>query len=198
MTLRLDENREPALFYKSNFKSDTMAAAKIATFGVALSVLQEPTAENLESDRIKYSVHDHFEAGTLGNLGNNASTLLTGILKGQNTETVNKRNLNLPIYGRAYCKTTDGLVLVGNLVERSLLQQLEGVDQLIPSLSANQVDAVVSMYDSFKTVLQEQALPGITEAVQKKEAGTLKILILGNSHSLDATNLLYGWTMTRR
>ena len=191
MTLRLDENREPALFYKSNFKSDTMAATKIATFGVALSVLQEPTAENLESDRIKYSVHDHFEAGTLGNLGNNASTLLTGILKGQNTEAVNKRNLNLPIYGRAYCKTTDGLVLVGNLVERSLLQQLEGVDQLIPSLSANQVDAVVSMYDSFKTVLQEQALPGITEAVQKKEAGTLKILILGNSHSLDATNLLY-------
>ena len=194
MTLRVDnteDRQEPGLYYKSDFKADAMAAEKIATFGVALSVRQEPTAENLESGWIKYSVHDHFEAGVLGNLGNNASTLLTGILKNVNTDKTNVRNLNMPIYGRAYAKTADGQVLVGNLVERSLLQQLQAIDQIVPSLAEVQVTGVVKMYNKFDQILSGYEIPGIKEAVETEEEGTLKILVLGNSHGLDATNLLY-------
>ncbi|MBQ8751901.1 MAG: hypothetical protein IJZ13_02220, partial [Clostridia bacterium] len=70
MTLRVDnteDRQEPGLYYKSDFKADEKAAPQIATFGVALSVMQKPTTENLESDRVKYSVHDHFEGGADGN-----------------------------------------------------------------------------------------------------------------------------------
>ena len=193
MTLRVDntdDKQEPGLYYKSDFKADEKAAPQIATFGVALSVMQKPTAENLESDRVKYSVHDHFEGGADGNLGHNSSTLLTGILKSANADKVNERNLNMPIYGRAYAKTADGQVLMGNLVERSLLQQLQAIDGIVPSLAEIQVTGVVKLYNKFD-ILENCQLPGIKEAVETHEEGTLKVLLLGNSHGLDATNLLY-------
>ena len=194
MTLRVDntdDKQEPGIYYKSDFKADEKAAPMIATFGVALSVMEAPTAQNLESENVRYSAHDHFEAGALGNLGNNASTLLTGILKEANSKAKNNRNLNLPIYGRAYAKTSDGQVLVGNLVERSLLQQLQAIDQIVPSLAEVQVTGVVKMYNKFDEVLENQAIPGIKTAAETEEEGTLKVLVLGNSHGLDATNLLY-------
>ena len=189
MTLSVDEQGVPNLYYKSNFKADEMAAEKIATFCVALSVFGTP--DTLENEDVKYSVHDHFEAGPNGNLGNHSSTLLKGILKEANTQAVNKRNLNIPVYGRAYAKTADGQVLFGTGVCRSLEQQLQEVDDMVDTLSENQTAAVVKLYNAFKTVLADCQLTGIEAAAEAEEAGTLKVLVLGNSHGLDATNLLY-------
>jgi len=97
----------------------------------------------------------------------------------------------MPIYGRAYAKSADGQVLVGNLVERSLLEQLEGVDQVVPSLAEIQVTGVVKLYNKFNSILSDCELPGIKSAVETHEEGTLKILLLGNSHGVDATRMLY-------
>jgi len=190
MTLRLDKNQEPGLFYKSHFKTDEKAAPKIATYGVALSVVGEPNAQNMGTIG-SYTELTGFESGTLGNMGNASSTLLTGILKSRNTEAINLRNLQKQIYGRAYAKTVDGQVLMGPTVCRSLAQQLQGVDELIPTLSESQLNVVITMHDKFKTILKTLELPGIAQAVQTNEEGILKVLVLGNSHSLDATNLLY-------
>lgn len=194
MTLSVDgtdDKQEPGLYYKSHFLADQMAAEKIESFGVALSVFGAPNAANLESDSVKYSVHNHFEPGPHGNLGNNSSTLLTGVMKNANTEAVNRRNLNMDVYGRAYAKTKDGQILFGIGVCRSLAEQLKKIDGMVGSLSENQVSAVVKLYNKFKDLLTDYNLPGIKSAVETAEEGTLKVLVLGNSHGLDATNLLY-------
>ena len=192
MTLRVDatdDKQEPGIFYKSHFKADEKAAPMIATYGVALSIIGEPNEKNLEED-CRYTEFDGFESGALGNLGNASSTLLTGILKEKYTEKINSQNLQRPIYGRAYAKTTDGQYLFGATVERTLEQQMQAIDQLIPSLSKLQATAVVKTYNKFKEIFSKVQLPGIAEAVQTQEDGTLKVLVLGNSHGLDATNLL--------
>ena len=193
MTLRVDntdDKQEPGLYYKSDFKGDEKIAPQIDSYGVALSVMTKPDATNLESSDIRYTAHDHFEGGADGNRGHSSSTLLTGILKEQNSDAKNKRNLNLNIYGRAYAKTADGQVIVGNLVERSLLEQLQAIDQMVPSLAEIQVTGVVKLYNKFG-ILENYEIPGIKNAVETHEEGTLKVLLLGNSHGLDATNLLY-------
>lgn len=190
MTLRTDSQNQPGLFYKSHFKADEKAAPLIDTYGVALSVIGVPTAENM-SRRGSYTVFEGFESGPLGNLGNASSTLLTGILKTTNTEKKNLQNLDMTIYGRAYAKTTDGQTLMGEVVNRSLAQQLEAIDGMVAGLSEVQTEVVTNIYQKFEATLSGLALPGICQAIQANEEGTLKILILGNSHSLDATNLLY-------
>ena len=190
MTLRADSQGQPGLFYKSHFKADEKAAPLIDTYGVALSVLGQPNAENMAS-RGSYSVFEGFESGPLGNLGNASSTMLTGILKETNSEKKNLQNLGLTIYGRAYCKTTDGQTLMGATVSLSLAQQLEAIDTMVETLSETQINVVTDLYQTFEATLQDLQLPGIRQAIQANEEGTLKILILGNSHSLDATNLLY-------
>lgn len=190
MTLRADSEGQPGLFYKSHFKADEKAAPLIDTYGVALSVLGQPNAENMGS-RGSYTVFEGFESGPLGNLGNASSTLLTSILKTTNTEKKNLQNLGLTIYGRAYAKTTDGQTLMGEVVNRSLAQQLEAIDGMVAGLSEVQTEVVTNIYQKFEATLSGLALPGICQAIQANEEGILKILILGNSHSLDATNLLY-------
>ena len=190
MTLRTDENDQPGLYYKSHFKADEKAAPVIATYGVALSVVDIPTAETMD-ELGSYTIFEKFESGPLGNLGNASSTLLKGILKNSYSEKKNLQNLALTIYGRAYAKTADGQTLMGSPVQRSLAQQLESIDAMVSTLSATQINVVTNMYNTFKTTLQTMELPGIRQAVQTNEEGILKILILGNSHSLDATNLLY-------
>ena len=193
MTLRVDatdDKQEPGLFYKSYFKADEKAAALLDAHGVALSLNGEPTAENLEAECC-YTSFDGFESGALGNLGNASSTLLTGILKQSYSDALNQKNAERPIYGRAYALTKDGQYLFGNSVSRSLAQQLEDVDGMVPSLSETQVSALVNTYTKFDHVLSGLELPGIAQAVETQEEGTLKILVLGNSHGLDATNLLY-------
>ena len=193
MTLRVnatDDKQEPGLFYKSYFKADEKAAPQIETYGVALSLFGAPTLENLETE-CSYTQFTGFESGALGNLGNRSSTLLTGILKETYSEKMNHRNLQLPIYGRAYAKTADGQYLFGAAVERTLAQQMQDIDPIIPDLSETQVTALVKTYNKFKEIFSDIQLPGTVKAVQTQEEGTLKVLVLGNSHGLDATNLLY-------
>jgi len=190
MTLRVttDEN-QPGLYYKSNFKGDEKAAAQIDTYGVALSVVEAPTAANM-GVKGKYTTFTDFESGALGNLGNNSSTLLSGIMKNKNTDAVNGRNLNKPVYGRAYAKTVDGQILFGKSVCRSLGEQLAGVNGMMDQLSSSQTKAVTDMYAQFQSVLKDKGYQNIATASEKQEKGTLKVLVLGNSHGLDATNLL--------
>lgn len=193
MTLRVnaaDDKQEPGLFYKSHFRADEMAAELLSGYGVALSLNGEPTAENLE-ELCCYTAFEGFESGPVGNLGNSSSTLLTGILKQSYSDELNQKNTQRLIYGRAYALTKDGQYLFGNPVSRSLAQQLEDIDGMVPSLSEVQVSALVKTYTKFDHVLSGLELPGIAQAVEAEEEGTLKILVLGNSHGLDATNLLY-------
>ena len=191
MSLRVtDDKNEPGLYYKSHFLADEIAAPLLTSYGVALSAREYPNAQNLET-KCSYSVFTNFESGPNGNLGNASSTLLKGIMKNSNADIINGRNLSILVYGRAYAKTADGQILFGEGVSRSLADQLEGIDAIVDSLSSAQTKAVTELYHQFKSILQTRGLTNIAKAYEQNETGTLKVLVLGNSHGLDATNLLY-------
>ena len=189
MTLRTDADDQPGIFYKSHFKADEKAAAVIDTFGVALNVNEVPSAVNMNTST-KCTYFTNFESGPDGNIGNTTSTLVKGILKTKNSDATNTRNMNREIFGRAYAKTTDGQLLFGQHVSRSLATQLQAVDRMVDDLSSVQTQTVTDLYAQFKTVLSALNLTNIAAATESNEAGMLKVLVLGNSHGLDATNLL--------
>ncbi len=193
MTLRVAEfENNPGLFYKSHFLADEMAAPLLTQHGVALSITHTPDASNIKK-YCQYSTISGFESGPSGNLGNASSTLLKGIMKAGNGAQKNEKNLNTDVWGRAYAKTADGQYIFGKAVKRSLQEQLTAVDAMAKTgkLSKVQTKAVADLYQQYKANgLENCSLPNIKEAAENNEKGTLKVLVLGNSHGLDATNLL--------
>ena len=103
MTLRASD---VGVYYKSNFAADEIVAAEVESFGVALSVVTAPNASNLET-YCGYSQFTGFEAGEGAN-SVGTSTLLKGIMKAANGDEKNAKNAAMPVYGRAYIKTSDG------------------------------------------------------------------------------------------
>ena len=189
MTLRPVENgvSTPSVYYQSNFMADHIAAAKIQKYGVAMSANGAPTLDNLETD-CKMSSFENFQAGPDGNTGN--GTLLKGIMKTTNANLVNRRNANLPVYGAAYVLTDDGYML-GYTQQKTLIQQAEDIDAKWDSLSNTQKVGMVKMYDTYTSIISKWSMTNLAEAIGPSQDGVLKVLVIGNSHGLDATNLLY-------
>jgi len=190
MTLR---SESVGLYYRCNFAGDEKVAAAVQSFGITMTVNGTPNAETMNDKNS--SSFTGFVGGANGNLGNSYSTLLNNVLKEGNSKLINKRNASLPIYGRAYIKTVDGIAF-GMAVSRTLMEQLEGVDDRMDSLALTQVKEVVAMYKKFSGLMGNWNLTKITEAAGKTDAqleedSRLKVLVIGNSHGLDATNLLY-------
>ena len=184
MTLR---PQVAGLYYNSHFLADEKAASAITSFGIALSVKDVPTGENME-DIGACAEFTGFVGGPEGNCNRNGA-LLTGILHAENDSLVNLRNLNMPIYGVAYAKTADGC-LTGLPVCYSLMEMVEAVDGIVDQLTNAQTSAVLDMYGTYKTLFANRKFSGFAKELQKQEGEYLRILMVGNSHGLDATNLL--------
>ena len=155
MTLRANE---VGVYYKSYFEADEVVATRVESFGVALSVVAAPTAENLET-YCGYSEFTDFapgkEANTVG-----TSTLLKGIMKAANQDAKNAANANLPIYGSAYIKTADGYFF-GETVKRSFRQQLEAVDAAWDRLTKAQKAPVRELVKTYAAVVSGWNIPNI-------------------------------------
>lgn len=185
MTLR---PQVAGLYYNSRFLADQKAAPAITSFGIALSTQEVPNGENMEQIGA-FTTFTGFAGGPSGN-GDRAGTLLKNILQEENGYLVNLQNLNTSVYGIAYAKTAEGCLL-GMPVCRSLLVQMEDVDAMTEQLSNAQTAAVTDMYTTYKTVFSNRELPGIAKELRKQQGEYLRILMIGNSHGSDATQLLY-------
>ena len=169
---------EAGLYYKCHFLGDEVVAPKITTFGVALSAVETPNGENMET-YCRYSVFSGFESGADGNPDSLTSTMLTGVLKPTNTESVNARNLQIQVYGRAYAKTVDGQLLLGQPVERSLGEQLELANTTVEKLTTAQVDGVIALYEAYQSVLKNLRLENILRIMDETETFVSTQLIAG-------------------
>ena len=187
MTLR---SEKAGLYYKSSFLGDELVAGKVESFGVALNVRETPSETNMDTTS-KYTTFTTFESGKNGNAS--SSTILSGILKEKNSLATNKRNLNVLVYGRPYVKTADGYIF-GASVSRDLAQQLEDVDDLFDSLTANQRNPLLTMYETFQSALADLTLPNILEEKTMNDK-TLKLLMVGNSFCYYYVEELYGLLM---
>lgn len=181
------------LYYNSTFEGDQMVADLIAQngndevdFGVALSVSQTPNAQNLNTVCL-YSKFTGFEAGAGAN-NDATSTLLVNILNQDREDKVNEEYANMKVYGRAFIVLPGGQYFFGKPVARSLRQQAEATDTVWNKLTYVQKTGLQKLYNKYSFMGQWQ-LPNIKKAVAEDD-GVLKILEVGNSHGLDATNLL--------
>ncbi len=142
MSLRsfVDGEAKPGVYYKSAFKGDEKVAANVDSYGIALSLYNNPTADGSNKNSA-YSKFTEFKAGPEGNSGN--GTLLSGIMKTENSNEINQRNAEYQVYGRSYLKTKSGDYIYGNCVNRSLKQQLE---------------AIAGMWKTYNTTVQNTVL----------------------------------------
>lgn len=180
MTLR---GEQAGVYYKCAFGGDEIVEKYVKSYGVALSVIDEPTAGNLEKV-CKYSRFTDFTAG--GHDVDKTSTLLKGIMKTTNTDAINLRNVNMPVFGRAYMELTDGTLVFGDTAERSFKEQINLVDDLWYSLNIPQRDSAYKLYETFTSILDSWDIMNIQAYQDTSKDGVLKILNISNSHGQDA------------
>lgn len=192
MTLRAEE---VGLYYNSYFAGDELVEANVDAFGVALSVDGEITLSNI--NEAEKSTLDNFQSGDGANA--TTSTLLKNIMRPTNATLTNKRNSNLPVYGKAYIKTEDGYML-GQSQSLSLKDHLElaNKDTQWIEFDAQHISKMVDMYKVYPFVMREWDIPKLESEVIQKSANepiangeTLKILALTSSFGLNTTQLLY-------
>lgn len=150
---------EVGVYYTGSFHADEVAAKQIKQYGVTLSVWDVPTVENFDT-LCRCSVFTDFMAGE----ENATGTLLKGIMKKTNSNAINQRNANMPVYGRAYILTNDGQCLFSKSVSRTLVEQMQGVDAIWTSLTDVQTEQVLSMYGKFYYAMKTWDVPNIKNA----------------------------------
>ena len=180
MTLR---GEQAGVYYKCAFGGDEIVKDYVKSYGVALSVVAEPTATNINSE-CRYSRFTDFSAG--GHDVDKTSTLLKGIMKTTNSERINLRNVDIPIYGRAYMELNDGTLVFGDSAKRSFKEQIDLVNDMWYDLNIPQRDSAYSLYEQFTSILDSWDIMNIQAYQDTSKDGILKILNISNSHGQDA------------
>lgn len=178
------------IFYKCPFAADEMVQPLVESYGVAMSLLVDPNEAELkkseEDSKCEYSTFENFTSGGMDM--DNTGTLLTGVMKTTNANTVNNRNAKAPVRGRAYIKTADGYIF-GGVVKRTLRQQVEDADKMWDDLTDTQRTEFSDMFRTYNTVMRSWDVPNVA-AAQKVDDSVLSILGIGNSYTMDSMWML--------
>lgn len=186
----------PNLYYKCAFKGDAVVADKVKTFGVALSIVEAPNTDNLNS-KCGYSVFKNFQPGENGNPEQNTGTVLRNVMQENQAGLINKRNANLPIFGRAYIQLTTGEYVFGDCRTRTLKEQVEQFNKDWASYSDQNHKDTVMLYRRYTSTMKDWDVQNIESAVVRGEEGsllsgkTLKVLAITSSFGLNTTQFLY-------
>ena len=148
------------VYYSCDFSGDEVVAEHVKGFGIALGVETESGENTLLCD---YSRNSQFLPGAGSNAAYGHGTLLNGIMKTGNTEKTNLDHAQLPVYGRAYLQTEEG-VLFGAGVTRSQQEQMIAIDAAWGKLTQTQQQAVLQMYKTYLPVMAGWELPNIAQA----------------------------------
>lgn len=154
-----EEAYNPSLYYKCAFTGDEVVAANVELFGVALSLMGQPS--EIELDQCGYTKFTDFTPGAQGNTQH--STLLRNVMKETNDYLVNKRNAGLKVYGQAYLKLQDGSYVFGNPQNRTLQEQTELANLLWTRLNSENKAGIREMYNRYTRIMQPWNLTGVTE-----------------------------------
>lgn len=198
------------LYFKHQFAADSTAAAQVESYGMAFSLTDAPTAADLAAEPTKTETFANGQIIKAGDViytqlssstnafgtATNTSALITGIMKQSNGSKTNKSNAAMPIYGTAYIKLTTGEYILGVTRQRSLQEQVEGISQKWEQLTQEQRTGMLKMYKTaaFNRVMKTWDVANLKNpelAQTPDEQKILRVLAIGNSHTVDATNLLY-------
>lgn len=181
--------RNAGIYYSSDILVDEVVLNKIDHYGIAVSTSSEtPTADPADLNSL-YTAFEKDDYGT----ADTSSVLINAVMDGENTDAVDAATM---IYGRPYICFEDETYFYGNICATNLQQLTETIDKKAwEGLSLVQNRALMSMYDTYPEVMGQWDLANMQKSAQKATKAAkdraLKVLIIGNSHGLDSTNLLY-------
>lgn len=161
-------SEEAGVYFLSDFAGDEMVKAKVATFGVKLSVEGDPA----ETDGTVCQTS--FDAAAFNTGAEATSSLVYGIMKQGNTEDTNKANAAMQIYGRAYVKFTDGTELLGECRNRSLVEQCNAASAGWDDLTLVQKRSFMDMYYAYEGIMtgEDWSLSSVLTIADRKKLFT--------------------------
>ena len=154
MTLRASV---AGVYYTAEFCADEIVAENVKSFGIALSVVEAPDAENLHSF-CQFTAQTGLVSGE-----ETTGVLVQNILKTTNTAEKNAAYGDMDIYGRPYIETEEGYTF-GDTVVRDLRQQLEAIDDIYSTLTATQKAGVLELYKTYASAMAGWDIPNIKAA----------------------------------
>lgn len=178
---------EAAMYFNNTFAGDKLVQEQVESFGIAMSIAGEPTEDTMANS----SHYTSLEGSLFGTAVGNTGSLLYGIMKEENDQKANARNARIEVYGKAYVKLKDGRYLFGICRSRDLQSQVEAAGERFDALSGEAQDGLMKMLERFAAVTETWQVSSIYDYMENHEEETLKIMLVGNSGSVDAFQLLY-------
>ena len=174
------------LYYSGSFTGDSIVVANVKTYGVAMSVQEAPTAENMAEIGAYTALTTGFGSGD----ATATSSILENIMRPTQGNTTNRRNAQMQVYSTAYAQLADGSRITGYPRNRSLRDVMEYVDTVWESLGFIQRADVMAMYQQYSTVMDKWTIPNIQESIPEEEP--LNVFFVSNSTCYYFTDELMG------
>ena len=176
------------IYYTGDILLDEAVADKLDRYGIAVSTQSAvPSADPADAT----SLYTAYTKAQYGN-ADASSVLIQNIMDGEASDAVNAATV---IYARPYMLLADGTYIYGKIAGTSMQKVAELVDKQVSSLKLPQFRAVTAMFDSYEATVSSWNVPNLIANNQAAETAAndrvLKVLVIGNSHGLDSTNLLY-------
>ncbi|MBR4863244.1 MAG: DUF4886 domain-containing protein [Oscillospiraceae bacterium] len=175
---------EAGLYYTADYHGDSAVADQVACYGIALSIAGDPSVY------AQATVFTKKDGASFGIDSEGTSSMVTGIMKPENSDLDNAQNAGTVVYARSYVMLKDGIYLYGKLCARSLVDQLRDIDAQWSKLNYEKKSGVLSMYNLYGNIMDAWELPNIRYSFTTEEEETLKILSIGQSHSQDSVWLV--------
>ena len=178
LTLRPDSAKDgsyaPGLYYNSQFGGDEAIKRNMTTYGVGMSAIAGETMFTRDKSYTANAAEKWITGCDANGNSNNVSngTILTGIMKNTNSETVNRRNGSRQVRGQNYILLANGTRVVGPEISFSLEDAFEGngitgVDESYPGMSAANKKNINTLYNIYYGIMKYWELPNIKEATGK-------------------------------
>ena len=195
VTLR---TKKVGIYYRSQFGGDEVIKRNIVAYGTALGANKAPDFD--ENTYTRFTDMRTWKTGmdAQGNANNlQNGTVLEGIMRVKNGYTVNSRNANTQLYCQSYVELPDGTRVMGDMINYSLKQVMEGAeglvgtDSVVATLSDPDKLALKTMYWDYKNVMRNWDIPNTKAIVESNvDDGVFRVLMIGQSHAQDTVWLL--------
>lgn len=177
--------------YTCDFSGDQVVARNVKQYGVAISITEAPNANNISTE-CGFSIFTNYVAGKAVNAGR--STRLVNIMRESYKDALNEQLAESRIFGSAYLLTENDEYVFGSTAEKTLKETVVAADASFADAAEALQKSAVAMYRDFKAVMSGWNIPNIQTAAGTDDVveddGVLKILMIGNSHGVDATKML--------
>lgn len=144
------------IYYTGGFRLNDLYRQEVKNYGIILSVNTNP---KLGKDGCEASGLTQWSQD-----GKGYGTVLSGIMKPENTLETNIANAEKAVYGTAYIQYTDGTVEYSGAVRYTFRQLVETCDMMWQQLTPAQKEGLLELYSTYTGVMEDWNIPNIRSA----------------------------------